>query len=240
MTLRPYATRTPPRTALTTAAAIVGVFGLACSSDSNTGFVGAPAIAVAAAGDATNNTVGLPIGPFVVKVTDTAGTPVTNVPVTFVASHGLTITPTSATTNEDGTAFTAGTFGNIAGVYTVTATVAGISTPLVFHTTAFADVPSVFTASGGNNQSGPCRNGAPRAAPGHGFRQVWQWDQRRERSHGRPRPARLPPCRLTPMPAAGPPRSYTLPATPRAFAGDGQRDGRAAPPLTATFTETGN
>jgi adhesin/invasin len=146
--------RTPSRIALASAAALVGVFGLACSSDSNTGFVGAPAILVAAAGDGTNNTVGGGIGPFVVKVTDTAGTPITNVAVTFASSPGLTITPTTATTNEDGTAFTAGTFGSIAGVYTVTATVAGISTPLVFHTTAFADAASVFVASGGNSQSG--------------------------------------------------------------------------------------
>jgi adhesin/invasin len=151
---RPYAPRTPSRTALAAAAALVAVFALACSSDSNAGFVGAPAILVAAAGDGTNSTVATEIGPFVVKVTDTAGTPVTNVPVTFTSSAGLTITPTSGTTNEDGTVFTAGTFGDVAGNYTVTARVAGISTPLVFHATAFADVPSVFAATGGDNQAG--------------------------------------------------------------------------------------
>jgi adhesin/invasin len=137
--------------------AIVTTLGLACSSVANTGFVGAPAVVIAFAGDASNSTVGTAIGPFVAKVTDTAGTVIPNVAVTFTASPGLTITPTSGTTNEDGTAFTAGTFGLVAGTYTVTATAAGISTPAVFHTTAFPEVASVISSSG-NNQSAPAGN----------------------------------------------------------------------------------
>ncbi len=230
--------RIPSPTVLAAAATLVGVFVVGCSSDSNTGFVGAPAIAVAAAGDATNNTVGLPIGPFVVKVTDTAGTPISNVAVTFTSSPGLTITPTSATTNEDGTTFTAGTFGVIAGAYTVTATVAGISTPLVFHTTAFADVPSVFISSSGNNLSGAAGTVLPEPLQisitdkyGNGISGVVvSWSAAT---------GTLAAIQNHTDAAGRATASYTLPATPgpstvlvNASLG--------STPLTVTFTETGN
>lgn len=136
------------------AAAAVSILAAACSDNSSTGFVGAPAILTITAGDGSNATVNTEIGPFVVKVTDTAGTPVQNVTVNFVASAGLTLATTTSKTDESGSTFSSGTFSTVAGAYTVTATAAGISTPVVFHTTAFADAPSVFALAGGNGQTG--------------------------------------------------------------------------------------
>jgi adhesin/invasin len=144
------------RHALTSlAAAVVFVLAAACSNNSSTGFIGAPAILTITGGDGSNATVNTQIGPFVVKVTDTAGTPVQNVTVNFTSSAGLTLTTTTAKTDESGSTFTSGTFSTVAGTNTVTATAAGISPPVVFHTTAFPDVPSVFALAGGNAQTGP-------------------------------------------------------------------------------------
>lgn len=137
----------------TAAAALV--FGTACSNTDNGGTVGPPAKLTIAAGDLLNENVGGNIGPFVVRVTDSANVPLPNVTVNFVGSTGLTLTNASATTGQEGTAFTAGTFSLVSGQRTVTATVSGIATPVVFTATANPDVASKYVIAGGNNQSGP-------------------------------------------------------------------------------------
>jgi adhesin/invasin len=143
------------RAALTSGAVIVAALVIACSSTGNTGFTGRPAILAIAGGADLNGTVGTDIGPFTVKVTDTAGTAVPNVTVNFVASSGLTLSNSSATTDVAGVAVTSGTFGHVSGVYTITATAAGIATSAMFHTTANPGAAAAFILAGGNNQSGP-------------------------------------------------------------------------------------
>jgi adhesin/invasin len=144
--------RTNARTALICGAAVVAILAIACSSNSSSGVTGPPANLTITGGASLNGTVGTDIGPFIVKVTDTAGTPLPNVTVNFTASSGLTLNNTTATTNSDGTAFTSGTFSHVSGGYTITATVAGIAAPTTFHTTANPDVASAFVLASGNNQ----------------------------------------------------------------------------------------
>lgn len=131
----------------------VAMAATACSSNGDNGPVGPPAHLAITAGDAINETVGAQVGPFAVKVTDSAGLAVAAVTVNFVASTGITLTNATAQTNQDGSAFTAGTFSTVSGARTITATVAGL-VPVIFHATANTDVASVFAIVSGNNQSG--------------------------------------------------------------------------------------
>jgi adhesin/invasin len=149
----PASARNHARFAVTCAGAVLATLAVACSSNANSTFVGPPALLTAASSDGMNGTVGTDIGPFVVKVTDTAGTLLPNVVVHFTASNGLTLAAATGTTDASGTTHTSGTFGYVAGPYTVTATVAGISAPLVIHVTANADVATAFSVFAGNNQT---------------------------------------------------------------------------------------
>jgi hypothetical protein len=155
MSVHFIATRKLAHAALACSSAVGVIVVAACSSGSSTPFVGSPAVLVAIAGTNLNGTVGTQVGPFAVKVTDTAGTPIPNVTVNFTVSSGATLSTVTTTTDGSGNATTAATFGHVAGVYTVTATANGISTPLVFQTTANADVAATFTLAGGNNQIAP-------------------------------------------------------------------------------------
>ncbi len=63
-----------------------------------------------------------------VKVTDSGGTPLSGITVTWaVTAGGGTVTPTTSVTNASGIARTAWTLGQTAGANTVTATVSGIA-----------------------------------------------------------------------------------------------------------------
>jgi hypothetical protein len=90
-----------------------------------------------------------------VKVTDSAGTPLTNLSVTFTApASGASGTfagngaSTTATTNAQGLA-TASTFtaNSIAGTYNVTASVTGVATPAMFTMTNVSSAPAVLSVS---------------------------------------------------------------------------------------------
>ncbi|MGI8497783.1 MAG: CHRD domain-containing protein [Gemmatimonadaceae bacterium] len=77
--------------------------------------------------------VGRPVNDsLAVKVTDSGGTPVSGITVTWaVTAGGGTVTPTTSVTNASGIARTAWTLGQTPGANTVTATVSGI-TPATF------------------------------------------------------------------------------------------------------------
>ncbi len=117
------------------AVALVGVALIgACQDQTDTGFVGAPAHVVVLAGSQISGQVGDTLGPFVVGVTDTAGTPVTGVPITFTITGQGTLVTTSATTDKDGSALTSVAFSHTVGNVTITATAQGVPTPAVINT----------------------------------------------------------------------------------------------------------
>ena len=100
-------------------------------------------------GQSANVGTAVPIPPSV-KVTDSAGTPVAGVPVTFaVASGGGSITGGSTTTNASGIATVGSwTLGASPGANTLTATSPGLTgSPVTFTATAtpFKATPTVYT-----------------------------------------------------------------------------------------------
>ena len=99
--------------------------------------VGTPASITVVSGNGQTETIlhALP-NPFVVKVLDASGNPVSGATVTWtrVAGFGTPATATS-TTNASGLASLSYHLGDIAGTETVTATVAGVATPATFNAT---------------------------------------------------------------------------------------------------------
>ena len=90
--------------------------------------------------------------PLVVEVDDGSGNPVSGVQVDFggIASGGGSVQPTSAVTNGQGRAQTTWTMGPGAGNFTVTATIHGTTTSVVFA----ASTVRQFGVVSGNNQTG--------------------------------------------------------------------------------------
>ncbi len=100
--------------------------------------------------------------PFSATVKDSGGNPLSGIVVTFTAppsgasgtfaGAGLS---TSATTNASGVATTSAAFtaNGTLGSYSVTATVAGVSTPAIFALTNAIGQPASITATGGTPQS---------------------------------------------------------------------------------------
>ena len=89
---------------------------------------GTPASVALSSGDGQNGTVGTSLNEdFVVQVNDAAGTPVSNVVVTWaVTAGGGSIAPTSGLTNSSGLSQARLTLGPAEGTNTATATVAGV------------------------------------------------------------------------------------------------------------------
>src|SRR5207249_2442723 len=74
--------------------------------------------------------------PLVAKVTDASGRAVRNVSVTFSVSSGVaTVSPATATTDDQGQASTTVTAGGAAGAVIVTALAGGVATPTTFSLT---------------------------------------------------------------------------------------------------------
>ncbi len=90
-----------------------------------------------------------------VKVTDAFSNPVSGVTVTFAAaSGGGSVTGPSQTTGADGTATVGGwTLGTVVGANSVTATAAGLSTPLTFTATGVVGPIASLVKVAGDNQS---------------------------------------------------------------------------------------
>ncbi|HEY8061405.1 MAG TPA: Ig-like domain-containing protein [Gemmatimonadales bacterium] len=127
--------------------------GIAACSSNNSGTGGTPVHLTLVTGASINATVGTVIGPIEVRVTDADTLPVQGVSVTFAATGGATFSVTTAATDDQGQVLTTLTLPHTAGTVTVTATAAGIATPISFQDVALADVPSTMNGSG-NNQTG--------------------------------------------------------------------------------------
>ena len=93
------------------------------------------------------------LDPLAVKVTAADGGPLGGVVVTFaVAEGGGNVSPAVDTTDNDGLASTRWRLGGTVGTQRVTATVAGIATPLAFVATVSAAAPSQVAIQAGNGQ----------------------------------------------------------------------------------------
>jgi adhesin/invasin len=102
--------------------------------------------------------------PFVVRVADSFGNPVSGVTVSWArtAGSGTPVTATS-TTNANGQASLSYTLGATPGQETITASAAGVATPATFMATAVAAGPAVIAIVSGNNQTGQVGLGLPAA-----------------------------------------------------------------------------
>jgi lysophospholipase L1-like esterase len=98
--------------------------------------------------------------PFVVRVIDEPGSPMSGIPVMFSitqggGSTGPSITNTIQSTNSNGVASTLLTLGTQAGTHKVQAAAPGLSgSPYTFTATALADKATKLVEVSGNNQSG--------------------------------------------------------------------------------------
>jgi len=123
---------------------------------SATGVAGPAAAVLAHAGMNQSATVGTSVAvPPATKVTDQYGNPVAGVNVSFVVSAGAgTLGATSQATAADGIA-SAGSWvlGSAAGIQTITASVAGISSVATINATAIPGVPAGIALNAGNNQT---------------------------------------------------------------------------------------
>src|SRR5215510_5130561 len=121
-----------------------------------TALVGDVASIVAVSGSDLLGTVRRALAsPFVVRVTDSFGNPVSGVTIawTRIAGTGTLAAPTS-TTDANGQASMLYTLGAIPGVETITASVAGVTTPATFTATALAAVAAAIAIVSGNDQVG--------------------------------------------------------------------------------------
>jgi hypothetical protein len=131
-------------------AALVAMAGC----ESSTGTRAAPATMSVVGGDLQTGLVGVQLGvPLSVVVSNSGGAPVTNVTVHFQVTEGAgSVSPATATTNENGVAQTTLTLGGQAGGVKVTATVEGTGLTTAFSATAFvasADCSSPISLSVG-------------------------------------------------------------------------------------------
>ena len=111
----------------------------ACGSDSTgTGGSNSPANLTVISGNGQVGLVGTLLSqPLVVKVTNSSGTTISGIVVTFtVASGAATVTPTTATTDATGQAKTTVTLGSTAGTVSILASVVGTNLAASFVLTA--------------------------------------------------------------------------------------------------------
>lgn len=121
-----------------------------------TALTGAPAAIAIISGDAQTDTVRKTLAnPFVVKVTDVGGNPVSGAVVRWTRVLGAgAVGAATSTTDASGVAQASYTLGNAPGAESVTAEVTGVATPATFNATAVADlVPAAITISSGNAQT---------------------------------------------------------------------------------------
>jgi adhesin/invasin len=123
---------------------------------SATGVAGPPAKMTRNGGDNIKAVAGTPvtIHPSV-RITDANDNAVAGAPVTFAPRPGQgSIIGSNQSTDTTGIATVGGwTLGTAAGVDTLTATAAGITTPVLFTDTARAGLAAALVVNGGNNQS---------------------------------------------------------------------------------------
>lgn len=135
-------------TAVITATTLSGIAGSA------TAFVTLPASrVVVTSGDRQTGTVGAALAqPFTVQVQASDGVGVGGVSVAFAAAaSGATVSPASATTDEQGNASTTMKLGKLAGAQAFTATVSGLS-PVSVNATATRGDATVITIFSGDAQ----------------------------------------------------------------------------------------
>ncbi|HEY6809130.1 MAG TPA: Ig-like domain-containing protein, partial [Gemmatimonadales bacterium] len=114
---------------------------------------GSAAIMSLAGGDAQTDTVGATLAAYSVKVTDGALNPVSGVTVSWSASGGGSITPSSIT-NASGIATATRVLGTTAGAQGAQATVGGLSgSPVTFSATANHGMPVLLAKSAGDGLS---------------------------------------------------------------------------------------
>ncbi len=130
----------------------IGILASGCGGDEGPSGPPTPTSVSLVSGGGQTGGVGAALSqPVVVRVTG-GSSPVSGVRVTFaVATGGGFITPTSATTDANGTASSNWTLGGTLGNQTVTAT-AGSLPPLTIPATATAGPPAVLQAVAGNTQ----------------------------------------------------------------------------------------
>jgi adhesin/invasin len=108
-------------------------------------------------GDLQEGAAGTTLGdPLVVEVTDAFGNPIPDVPITWTAQGGGTVSETSTVTNAQGQSSVLRTLGPTSGLQTTLATsdVELAGSPVVFSHTATAGNPSLVRAFSGNEQIG--------------------------------------------------------------------------------------
>jgi hypothetical protein len=125
-----------------------------CSSDNDTTTQTATAVTIVSGNNQSGTVASSLASAVTVQVNDQNGSPVSGVMVTFAATGGATLGSTTATTNSAGQASTSVSLGTSAGSDTVTASIAGVSTPATFVMTANAGAPAAIVVVSGNNQTG--------------------------------------------------------------------------------------
>ncbi len=121
--------------------ALTAVFsGLTPVSFTATGSSDVPTKVALQSGDNQSGAAGQALAnPLAVKVTDTNNNPVENVPVTWTANGGGSVSAPASVTNAQGIAQVTRTLGTAIGAYTTTATVDGLNgSPVTFNSTATA------------------------------------------------------------------------------------------------------
>ncbi|MEO8562083.1 MAG: hypothetical protein ABI601_08420 [bacterium] len=121
-------------------------------SETSAPTIGPPDRVEVASSPPTTGAVKNTVGTLAVKVSDASGQAVTGASVSFAANGGggITLTPTSATTDATGTARTTIVLGTVAGTSTVTASVSGVTTPASITLTTIPGAVSRLVASPDN------------------------------------------------------------------------------------------
>jgi adhesin/invasin len=107
-------------------------------------------------GDNQTGTAGTTLAdPLVVEVTDAFGNPIADVPITWTAEGGGSVSETSTTTDAQGRSSVLRTLGDAAGAQSTVASSEGLAgSPVVFNHTATAGNPSGVRPISGNGQTG--------------------------------------------------------------------------------------
>jgi len=134
----------------------VAVAGDLTASIAATATVGPASAIIALSGSGQQDTVTKTLkAPFVAKVTDQFGNGVAGATVTWARTAGAgTLAGSTSTTGADGTASMGYTLGATPGTETVTASVAGLTTPATFTATAVTGAASAIAVVSGQGQSG--------------------------------------------------------------------------------------
>jgi sugar lactone lactonase YvrE len=117
---------------------------------------GPPALLVTVSGYNQTGTVGTALTqPLVVRVMDQYGNPLAGVAVSFtVTAGGGSLNVSNNVTNSSGQAEAVLTLGTVVGTVNVSASVSGVSAPVVFTSVAAAGPPASLAIVSGNNQRG--------------------------------------------------------------------------------------